>query len=145
MFRYVRFLMIANNIGSDHFIIRLDGIDLYNSTDFGNYFPSDNISHGPGTHYTATFTDFAVPNYGINSGFRDAGQHVSFQGVAHTGSTATLTFQYSNSQGGFDESFGLDNFSISTNAQAGGVPEPSTIVLSMTGLGAALLIRKRMI
>ena len=89
------------DIGSDQFVIRLDGNDLYNSsTDFGNYFPSDNISHGPGTQYTDPFTSFAVPNYGFNPGFRDAGRNVSFQNIAHKGCTATFTFQFPNSSGG---------------------------------------------
>jgi hypothetical protein len=133
------------DIGGDIFQVILDGTFLVNTNDFGNYFPSDNISHGPGVHITDPFTAFAVPDYGQNPGFRDAGRRVVGLTLAHTSSTAVFTFVFPNSQGSSDESFGLDNVVVTSDAVSTGpgVPEPSTLLLSLTGLAAALVLRKR--
>jgi hypothetical protein len=121
----------------DRFQVAVDGNFLFNSTDFGNYFPADNVSHGPGVHITAPFTAFAVPDYGYNS-FRDAAQMVSFT-FAHSGSAMQLNIQYPDTQGGPDESFGIDNILVVTNA----VPEPGSCALFAAGLGALTLLRRR--
>ena len=128
----------------DTFQVSANGSFLYNSNDFGNYFPVDNISHGPGTHITEPFTAFAVPNYGINTGFRDAGRIVSFT-FAHTGSALVLAWQFPTTQGGFDESFGVDNVQVSTNAvqPPPGVPEPVSVLLLGSGLAAFAAYRRR--
>jgi hypothetical protein len=126
------------DLGSDQFVITGGGQTLYNSsTDFGNYFPGDNVGHGPGTLLTEAFTAFAIPDYGQNSGFRDSARLVSFT-FPHTGESIAFTWQFPNSQGGTDESFGLDNVTVSVT----GVPEPSAALL-LTGTLAALLRRRR--
>jgi len=125
------------DIGSDLFQVAVDGNFLFNSTDFGNYFPNDNISHGPGVHITAPFTAFSTPDYGYNS-FRDAAQTVSFT-FAHSTSTMQFNIQYPSSQGAPDEAFGIDNVMVVTNA----VPEPGTYLMMAAGLGLLGLARRR--
>jgi hypothetical protein len=120
----------------DLFQVAVDGSFLFNSTNFGNYFPADNVSHGPGVHITAPFTDFGTPNYGYNS-FRDAAQTVSFT-FSHSSSTMQLNIQYPDTQGGPDESFGIDNVLVVTDA----VPEPGSYALFAAGLGVLTLLRR---
>lgn len=121
----------------DLFQVAVDGNFLFNSTDFGNYYPGDNISHGPGVHITAPFTDFSTPNYGYNS-YHDAAQTVSFT-FAHSASTMQFNIQYPSSQGAPDEAFGIDNVMVVTNA----VPEPGTYAMMAAGLGLLGLARRR--
>ena len=54
-------IAIGNN-----FVITAGGPTLYDSTDFGNYYPAEMISHGPGTAISAPFTDQWSPDYGYN-------------------------------------------------------------------------------
>jgi hypothetical protein len=124
------------DIGSDRFVIKVDDTTLYDSIDFGNYY--DSISHGPGTHITPVFTDHWAPNLGY-SAWRDSAQTVSYT-FAHTGSSANISFQYPNTQGGYDEAFGLDNVTVSVNA----IPEPETYAMMMAGLGLlGFAVRRR--
>ncbi len=127
----------STDLGGDQFIVQADSNTLYDeSRDFGNYYPSDNLGRGPGTLITPAFTAFGDPNFGYNSFYRDSARTVSFT-FAHTASTLAITWQYPNSQGGFDESFGIDNVVISSDARpsTGVVPEPSTLALGAVGLG----------
>lgn len=125
------------DIGNDRFIVTIDGAPVYDSLDFGNYFPADNVGHGPGANITASFTDFATPQYGYNTGFRDSARFASFT-VAHSDGSVVVGWQYFNSQGGLDESFGVDNVVIDTNHVP--VPEPASyalMALGLAGLGIA--------
>ena len=136
------------DLGGDRFVVVGGGTTLYDSsTDFGNYFPGDNISHGPGVHITDPFTGFNVPDYGVSTGFRDAGRSVAFT-FAHTGSSLVIEWVFPSSQTGFDESFGIDNISVATNAVVvqpppSTAPEPATLVLLGSGLVAMTAARRR--
>ena len=58
---------------------------------------------------------------------------------AHTGSTLTVGFRAAGAgwQGGTDESWGLDNFSVTLrNGATGAVPEPATWAMMLVGFGA---------
>ncbi|HBY62149.1 MAG TPA: PEP-CTERM sorting domain-containing protein [Solibacterales bacterium] len=125
----------------DLFTVQADALSLFSSTEFGNYFPPDDLGRGPGTLITPAFTAFAVPDYGYNSGFRDSARRASFT-FAHTAATLQIIWQYPSTQGGLDESFGIDNVIVETDAQSV-VPEPSTMLLFAAGLGLAGLARRR--
>lgn len=132
----------------DLFTIQADSTTLYQSDNsanlFGNYFPGDLLGQGPGTLITPAFTAFAVPDYGYNPGFRDSARFVQFT-FAHSAPTLTITWQYSSSQGSTDESFGIDNVIIRSNAEDPGspIPEPSTWALLGAGLVAVIARRNR--
>jgi hypothetical protein len=129
------------DLGSDTFEIKVDGITVFaTSTEFGNYFPTDNIGRGPGTQITPAFTAFAVPDFGFGVGFRDSARSASFT-LNHSSATAAISFRYPNSQGGSDESFGIDNIVVNTDA-ANTVPEPGSIALVLTAGLLALRVRR---
>ncbi len=119
----------------DLFQVQVDGNFVINET-FGNYYP-DSGSEGPGIPLTPpTNGGFDDPQYGYNLSFRDSARAVSIT-FAHTGPTAVISFQFPNSQAAPDESFGVDNIIVSTDAVTV-VPEPSSVVL--LGVGAIGLL-----
>lgn len=84
---------------------------------------------------TATLT-FGPSDFGY-TGFLDRVYRVSLGNLAHTSSTAALSFRVNGVgwQGGADESFGLDNLSVSLARVQGGIPEPSTWLTMILGFG----------
>ena len=132
------------DLGNDIFTISINGNTVYStSTDFGNYFPGDNIGHGPGSNITAPFTAFATPNYGYSPTFRDSARFATFT-VNDSASALDIRWQFPNTQGGSDESFGVDNIVVQTNAgQQQSVPEPATLVLLGLGLAGLGLSRRK--
>jgi len=62
----------------------------------------------------------------------------SWATFAHTGSNLTIGFRAAGAgwQGGDDESWGLDNFSVTANNANGAVPEPTTWAMMLVGFGA---------
>jgi len=127
------------DLGGDQFEVFGGGISLYeSSTDFGNYSPPDNVSHGPGTLLTAAFTAFDQPQYGQSTTFRDSARTVTFT-FPHTGPDLVFDWQFPNSQGSPDESFGLDNVRVTILE----IPEPSASLLGLAALTAGLRIRRR--
>ena len=132
------------DLNGDRFTISINGNTVYDtSTDFGNFFPADNIGHGPGTDITGPFTGFQTPDFGYNVVFRDSARFVTFV-VNDSSSALDIRWQFPNSQGGGDESFGVDNIVVQTNAgQQQSVPEPATLVLFGLGLAALGLSRRK--
>ena len=131
--------------GSDFMTIRADGIDIISaSVNIGNYANTGPAGDGPGTPITPNFVDSGNPNYGQNSGFRDSARRVSVT-FNHTASSVVFSWAYPNSQTAPDESFGLDNITVSdaNGATNGNVPEPGTFVLGASGLAALLAYRNR--
>ena len=57
---------------------------------------------------------------------------------AHSGSNLTVGFRAAGNgwQGGTDESWGLDNFSVTATNATSGVPEPATWAMMVMGFGA---------
>ncbi len=127
------------DLGSDFFIVNADG-DAVVSETFGNYFPASG-SEGPGTALTPTTNgSFTDPQYGYNLGFRDSARAVSVT-FGHTASSLVLSFQFPLSQTAPDESFGLDNILVSTNASA--VPLPASLPLFGLGVAGLAALRAR--
>jgi PEP-CTERM motif len=124
----------------DTFSFFVGNVPLFNGT-FGNYYTSSGQCEGPGTRLTPDFTAFYAPNYGYAS-YRDCARDVSFS-FAHTASAETFSWRYPDTQGGSDESFGIDNVTISTNVSQSVVPEPSSYALLLAGLGAIGVARRR--
>lgn len=125
----------------DTFTVFAGATSLY-SGPFANYFTPSGQCEGPGTRLTPDFIDFGTPNYGQNAGFRDCARNVSFT-FAHSGPTLVLSWAYPNSQGTTDESFGIDNVVVKINSAASVVPEPSTYLLMLAGLGGLVLVRRQ--
>jgi hypothetical protein len=121
---------------TDLFSVKADNVTLFEGL-IGNYNEA-----GPGTLITDPSTGFSAPNYGQDSFYRDSARAVSFT-FAHSATTLNLSWQFPNSQGAPDESFGIDNIVISSNTvENTGVPEPSTMALAGLAL-AALAFKKR--
>ena len=126
----------------DTFRLFMDGVTLFDGP-FGNYFAPSGDCDGPGTRISDPFVDFASPGYGMNAGFRDCARTASFT-FAHSGTGAAISFQYPNTQGGLDESFGVDNVLVQTDAAVTAAPEPGTWALLATGLvGVGGVARRR--
>ena len=128
------------DFGEDIFQIKADGVYLFNGN-FGNYGTS--TCQGPGTVLTPSFLDFNNPDYGYGAN-HDCARHVTFS-FAHTSSSAVFSWQYPNSQTAPDESFGIDNILVQTNAlqPVTTTPEPSTYLLVAAGLGAMVTVRRK--
>ena len=134
------------DLDSDVLTLKADGVDLISAfIPIGNYFPVDNLGVGPGTLLTPAFTDFFSPNFGYG-GHRDSARRISSITFSHTASSAVFAFAFPNSQGGTDESFGIDNIVVESNAAAAesaGIPEPSTFVLAAGALVTLLTLRRK--
>lgn len=130
----------------DFFRITADGFDLFNGT-FGNYATPSGQCEGPGTVLTPPFLDFNNPNYGY-SGYHDCARQVTFS-FAHSSSSAVFSWQYPNSQNAPDESFGIDNILVQTDAAGTPpvttTPEPSTYLLVAAGLGVMFTVRRKVV
>jgi hypothetical protein len=122
------------------FRLTYDGFTLINSTNTSNYANNGDVFAGPGTLISGNVIDFSNPNYGNNASFRDQARRISGLTFNHTASTLTFAFEYTSTvTGGNDESFGIDNIVISSDAvENTGVPEPSTFAMAA---GALLLLR----
>jgi PEP-CTERM motif len=54
-----------------------------------------------------------------------------------------ISFQFPNTQGGLDESFGIDNIVVSTDNVDNTVPEPASLALVLAALVGAGFSRRR--
>ena len=77
---------------------------------------------------------------GVNLGqssFNDQVYRVTISGISHSASTATFSMFADGVgwQGGTDESWGIDNFVVSTETAVTAVPEPASWALMLTGFG----------
>lgn len=130
------------------------------STGTGGIIPPDyfNVSVDSGSEFKET-VDFAMvsdgsistsadatllargSNYGF-SGWPDTVYHITLNVLGHSASTVDIKFFASGNgwQGGSDESWGIDNLTIST---ATSVPEPNSLLLLAGGLLAAGVFSRR--
>jgi len=131
------------NFVDDIFQFYVGNVPLFDGK-FGNYntFATNTQCEGPGTQLTPSFTNFTTPNYGYFNNYRDCARDVSFS-FAHSASNETFSWIYPNSRAEPNQSFGIDNVIISTNASQSVVPEPSTYALMAAGLGMLALVRRR--
>lgn len=126
--------------GPDFLVIQQDGSDLLNAT-FANQTGwqqtySDATPLGGGPFAGRTDHDaYGTLGYGDFFG-ADMTYNLTFT-FAHTASTLNLSFAGLNLQGVNDESWGIDNVLVQSNA----VPEPAT--LAVLGLGVLALRRRR--
>jgi len=113
----------------DYFNVSVDGVTVFTAT----------FAHALGTASYTTGKLTATPNVdlGFSNGYPESGYDMSqeplLHNITHTASTLTVAFFASGGgwQGGTDESWAIDNLSVSCNV----IPVPGTVYL----LGPALL------
>jgi hypothetical protein len=99
----------------DRFQVKVDGGFIIDEV-FGNYvLTNQGQSVGPGVPLTPPFTGYYSPDYGYLY-FRDSARAVSVI-LAHSASSAIISFQYPAMQPPPDESFGIDNIVVKVDCQ----------------------------
>jgi len=123
------------NPSPDLFNVELDGVNIFQAT-FANTSGSN--------QYTPPAGGLLIDNGNLGfAGFLDDGFDMSFEptlhNIPHTASTLTIRFFASGAgwQGGDDESFGIDNLSVTLTQ----VPTPGAASLAI--LGVLLAVRRR--
>ncbi|MCL4222190.1 MAG: hypothetical protein KJZ65_12570 [Phycisphaerales bacterium] len=120
----------------DYFNVIVDGVTVFQTT-FAQ--ASGNVNYQP----PAGGLIAPLANRGWNSSWGDAGYDMSFEPalslIPHTASTVVVQIVANGAgyQGGNDESFGIDNLSISVT-----IPTPGSLV-GLAGLGLVGLRRRR--
>jgi hypothetical protein len=95
------------------------------------------VDFGPGTVV-------GTGHYGFNGAWTDAVVHYSLV-IPHTAASWSMSINFGGAgfQGGDDESWGIDNFSLAA-VTGGGVPEPATWAMMILGFGfAGAALRRR--
>ncbi len=127
----------------DLFNVEVDGALVFQA-DFRNVdgFSNPNVVVGPAV---IELTPGLLADHGLNL-WGDSGFRIALTGLSHSSGTATIRFFASGAgwQSGFDESWGIDNVHVETNA-GGVVPEPGAWTLLGGGLMAigSLRLRRR--
>ena len=125
----------------DFFNVTLDGVSVFRES-FANALPSQIQSYVPPPDVElARHADlgFSGPGSFYTDSAYNLGADPVFHNLAHSGTQATFTFQIEGVgiQDLNDESWAMDNLRISVTA----VPEPSTFVLALVGLGILVFAR----
>jgi len=135
--------------GPDHWKLAVDGGPTLLDTTFSNDHPN---SRGDGQAYPENWTSGMTPHpprtgatevntlgytymYGTQPGGPMDSVYTLNYTFAHSGTNVTLEYSAWNLQGITDESWGLDNVTVTA------IPEPAT--LSLLALGGLALIRRR--
>jgi hypothetical protein len=117
----------------DFFTVTVDGVTIFResfeNSDAG--FTQTYVAPAGGELARKQNLGFSVGSYHADSAY-DLSIDSRFQGIAHTASTLTITFNGGGSgwQAGADESWAIDNLRIVTS-----VPEPGAAALSMLAAG----------
>jgi hypothetical protein len=131
--------------GGDYFNVTIDGNTVF-SYAFDNFYDFNQTYIPPiGVQLTSRpFADLGFPD--PNGQFADSAYNLGldpvFSNIPHTSSTITIDWFASGPgwQGGTDESWGMDNLSISVNS----VPEPASVtMLAIAGLCLLEYSRRR--
>lgn len=123
----------------DIFNVRIDGTTVVFSRSFAIASGSSNYTPPPGGDIGGTV------QRGFNGSWADQAFNMylepSLTGIAHTGSTLTVDFFASGGgwQGGTDESWGIENVSITLNGVSPGTAAPEAGSLTLALMGGALL------
>lgn len=141
----------GNNPGGplpDHFIFSIDGQPPLLNTTFGNvpgctqYYP-DGTLNPPGTGAAATNTlGYTAAMCGHTQFIEDSTYHLTFT-IAHSGSQAVFQFGGGANQYCNDESWGLDNVSVTTIDAIPTVSEWGMMVMAGLVLAAGCMVIKR--
>ncbi len=143
----------GNPSGPDFFNVEIDGVSIF----------SESYANVPGHTQSASITnqviDPTADNGFTNDGFffndsgYDMGDLAAFNDIAHTGNTLVVEWFASGAgwQGGSDESWAIDNVSVTINTtdtgSGGGngtsVPEPGALSLFGMGMAGLSWLRRR--
>lgn len=118
------------NYGPDYFNVKVDGNSIFNET-FDNFDKNDQSYQGESIVWGKQLVS-------DNYDWKDSAYHISLE-IPHTSDTAKITWFASGSgwQGGWDESYAIDNISVSA------VPIPAAIWLLGSGLLGLVAMRRR--
>lgn len=121
----------SGGFSPDFFNVAVNGTTIYSRT-FDNFVPSDQ-SHGNVGQLTYGTNRFNAGGPVWPDAAYNMGAVAAFQNIAHTSSTLTVDWWASGGgyTGGTDESWAIDNLSVSANV----IPEPQTYALLLAGLG----------
>lgn len=129
------------NFGPDTFVIKVDGNTVFSAV-VENYMGTGLTSVWP----SGSATTVVAANAGVNflgAGYNDSAYTLAVPIGSLTEGAHTMTFQVIGGgwQGGSDESFALDNVSITGTVTP--VPEAGTAAMLAAGLCAMSLLRRR--